>query len=189
MPDKPRVDATASTSESLSESTLDTSRLIVEFLHAAYATRHEDDAAETAAADGSSETAAERHGRLPVAVSTHAVRAAIHVYQHGERTVGQLASGLGISYGWASRVADELEAAHYVVRERDTDDRRVVRVRLNPDARNEVERAYRWRAEAVQQALEPLSDSERESVRTFLRRVTELLRAGADHNTEAPIGR
>ena len=98
MPDKPRVDATASTSESLSESTLDTSRLIVEFLHAAYATRHEDDAAETAAADGSSETAAERHGRLPVAVSTHAVRAAIHVYQHGERTVGQLASGLGMDF-------------------------------------------------------------------------------------------
>jgi len=54
--------------------------------------------------------------------------------------VGQLASGLGISYGWASRVVEELEAAHYLVRERDTDDRRVVRVRLNPDAVDEVER-------------------------------------------------
>jgi DNA-binding MarR family transcriptional regulator len=173
--------------EPISEQTLETSRLLVEFLHAAYATRHEDDAAEAAGAIG--ETATDRHGLLPVAVSTHAVRAAIHVYQHGDRTVGQLASGLGISYGWASRVADELEAANYVVRERDTDDRRVVRVRLNPAARAEVERAYRWRGEAVQEALEPLSDSERESVRVFLRRVTELLRAGTANTPGAPTTR
>src|SRR5664279_6476089 len=103
MLDKPRADATTLARESFSEETLETSRLLVEFLHAAYATRHYDDAAEAATATG--ETAAERHGRLPVAISSHAVRAAIHVYQHGERTVGQLASGLGISYGWASRVA------------------------------------------------------------------------------------
>src|SRR5450759_5526963 len=143
--------------EQLSEKTIETSRLLVEFLHAAYATRHDEDDAEVAGASG--ETAAERHAGLPAAISSHALRAAIHVYQHGERTVGQLASGLGISYGWASRVADELEAAHYAVRVRDTDDRRVVRVRLNPDALDEVERAYRWRGQAVQEALGPLSDA------------------------------
>ena len=175
--------------ERLSEETLETSRLLVEFLHAAYATRHDDDAAEVAETGASGETAAERHNRLPAAISSHAVRAAIHVYQHGERTVGQLASGLGISYGWASRVADELEAAHYVVRERDTDDRRVVRVRLNPDALDEVERAYRWRGQTVQEALKPLSDAERESVRLFLRRVTELLRSGIVDNPGAPTSR
>ena len=175
--------------EQLSEKTIETSRLLVEFLHAAYATRHDDDAAEVAGAGASGETASERHAGLPAAISSHAVRAAIHVYQHGERTVGQLASGLGISYGWASRIADELEAAHYVVRERDTDDRRVVRVRLNPDALDEVERAYRWRGQAVQEALGPLSDAERESVRLFLRRVTELLRAGTVDNPGAPTSR
>jgi DNA-binding MarR family transcriptional regulator len=73
---------------------------------------------------------------------------------------------------------EELEAAHYLVRERDTDDRRVVRVRLNPDAVDEVERAYSWRGRAVEGALEPLSDSEREAVRIFLRRVIDLLREG-----------
>ena len=175
--------------EQLSEKTIETSRLLVEFLHAAYATRHEDDAAEVAGTGPSGETAAERHARLPAAISSHAVRAAIHVYQHGERTVGQLASGLGISYGWASRIADELEAAHYAVRERDTDDRRVVRVRLNPDALDEVERAYRWRGQAVQEALQPLSDAERESVRLFLRRVTERLRARIVDTPGAPTSR
>ncbi len=172
--------------ERLSDETIETSRLLVEFLHAAYATRHDDD---LAAVGTDNQTAAERRGRPPAAISSHGMRAAIHVYQHGERTVGQLASGLGISYGWASRVADELEAAHYVIRERDKDDRRVVRVRLNPDALDEVERAYRWRGQAVQEGLQPLSDAERESVRLFLRRVTERLRARIVDTPGAPTSR
>jgi DNA-binding MarR family transcriptional regulator len=189
MTDEPRADATMSTRESLSEETLETSRLIVEFLHAAYATRHEDDIAAEAGADARSETAAERHARLPASISSHGVRAAIHVYQHGERTVGQLASGLGISYGWASRVAEELETAHYITRERDTGDRRVVRVRLNPAVLEEVERAYHWRGRAVEEALEPLTETGRESVRIFLGRLTDILRAGVADNPEAPTGR
>lgn len=159
----------------LSEEALETSRLLVEFLHAAYATRHLD--ADEALGTPGAEESARPHG-TSVGVSTHAVRAAVHVYQHGERTVGQLASGLGISYGWASRVVEELAAAGYVTRERDANDRRVVRVRLNPAKRDEVERAYRWRARVVEEALEPLRASERKAVGVFLRRVTELLLAG-----------
>ena len=64
-----------------------------------------------------------------------------------------------------------------------------MRVRLNPQALSEVERAYRWRGNEVQKALAPLSDAERESVRLFLRRVTELLRAGDIDNPEAPTSR
>ena len=104
------------------------------------------------------------------------MRAATHVYQHGERTIGQLANGLGISYGWASRVVEELEQLGYVQRERDADDRRVVHVRLVGAARDEVERAYRWRSEAVAKALEPLTEGERAGVRLFLRDISELLR-------------
>ena len=157
-----------------SDAALETSRLLVEFLHAAYATRNAD------AAEGGSDAAMTGRGQGTSSdVSTHAVRAAIHVYQHGERTVGQLASGLGISYGWASRVVEELESTGYLIRERDNDDRRIVRVRLNPDKLEEVERAYEWRGLAVQAALEPLSESEQGAVRLFLRRVTELLREGA----------
>lgn len=172
----------------MSDEALETSKLLVEFLHVTYATRHQPteaggdeggplgaqaQASAAAPAQGSAEEAA---ARPPM--SAHAVRAAIHVYQHGERTVGQLASGLGISYGWASRVVDELEAAHYIVREHDPSDRRVVRVRLDDAALEQVERAYAWRGEAVERALEPLSESEREAVRLFLRRVIDLMRQG-----------
>jgi DNA-binding MarR family transcriptional regulator len=158
----------------LSAAALETSRLMVELLHAAYATRRLD-LDDNRDADAAAGEPGRTHGTASVDVSTHAVRAAIHVYQHGERTVGQLASGLGISYGWASRVVEELETAGYVIRERDANDRRVVRVRLNPEKLAEVERAYEWRGRAVEEALEPLSESGQEAVRLFLRRVTDLL--------------
>jgi DNA-binding MarR family transcriptional regulator len=180
MADKTSAAVEYRSQDRLSDGTLETSRLLVEFLHAAYATRNlnageANDAgpADSAAAGGDSQPP---HGTATPGLSSHAVRAAIHVYRYQERTVGQLSSGLGISYGWASRVVEELETAGYLTRERDPEDRRVVRVRLNPDKIEEVQRAYQWRGEAVQEALEPLDESEREAVRVFLRRVIDLLR-------------
>jgi DNA-binding MarR family transcriptional regulator len=176
MAEKTTVGTGHPTADRLSGDTLETSRLMLEFLHAAYASRNADgDSAGDAGAVGA---ARRRDGTVSMPVSPHAIRAAIHVYTHGERTVGQLASGLGISYGWASRVVEELGAARYVTRERDADDRRVVRVRLNPAAREEVERAYQWRLNNVEEALHPLAESEREAVRVFLRRMTDLLHTG-----------
>jgi DNA-binding MarR family transcriptional regulator len=171
MADKTSVAARYSAPGAASDTTLETSRLLVEFLHAAYATRRTADFDGDDSAKGSA-----HHAAGSSDVSSHAVRAAIHIYQHGERTVGQLASGLGISYGWASRVVEELENAGYAIRERDADDRRVVRVRLNPDKIGEVERAYQWRGTTVAAALEPLAAQEREAVRIFLRRLNSLLR-------------
>jgi DNA-binding MarR family transcriptional regulator len=154
----------------LSDETLETSRLLVEFLHAAYAARHE---SMGSSQDDPDPIAAAPEMPTLKPISDHGVRAAVHVYQHGDRTVGQIASGLGISYGWASRVVEELEAARYVSRTRDSEDRRVVHVRLDPGARHIVEQAYHWHAEAVQAAMAPLSTSEREAVRGFLGRLTD----------------
>jgi DNA-binding MarR family transcriptional regulator len=182
MVDKAPVAVDRQPASRLSEGTLETSRLLVEFLHAAYATRHLDEdaagSAEWAEGESAANESVRADGTATPALSSHAVRAAIHIHQTGERTVGQLASGLGVSYGWASRIVDELGTAGYVIRERGTDDRRVVRVRLNPEKVEEIERAYRWRGRAVEEALEPLSQPEREAVRLFLRRVTNRLRGG-----------
>ena len=65
----------------------------------------------------------------------------------------------------------------------------VVRVRLNPDVLDEIERAYSWRAKAVEEALLPMSESGRESVRNFLRRLTEILRTDPADSGETPSGR
>jgi len=158
----------------LADESLETSRLLLDFLNAAYAARNE------GGPDGDAPGSA-RSGSL----SPHAVRAAIHIRQRGERSIGQLASGLGISYGWASRVVDELEAARFVVRERDSHDHRIVRIKLDPSASAAVEQAYRWREPDVLEALRALDESERSAVRRFLRAVTERLRQSLDEGQES----
>jgi DNA-binding MarR family transcriptional regulator len=162
----------------LSGDAFEASRLLLELIHVAYATR------------GSSPTDGDATGSGPAHVgpapSTHAIRAAIHVYQHGDRTVGELASGLGISYGWASRVISELEATGMIVRRTDDADRRVVRVSLAPQAIVMVENAYRWRGEAVERALATLDADGRRAVTTFLRQVIdELAAAGQQRRSTA----
>jgi DNA-binding MarR family transcriptional regulator len=176
MVDKAPSAVPTSPPRELSDESLETSRLLVEFLHAAYAVRR-GSVDSSHAASGTIATEAP-DGTTLHPISEHAVRAAIHVYQHGDRTVGQIASGLGISYGWASRVVEELEAAHYVSRLRDAGDRRVVHVKLEPSARVTVERAYHWHGDAVEAALAPLSRTERTAVRGFLRRITDRLNEG-----------
>jgi DNA-binding MarR family transcriptional regulator len=165
--------------------TLETARLVVELLHAAYATRRDDAGSGATAMHGVRSGEA---GRPAPPLSPHAVRAAIHVYQHRERTVSQLAAGLGISQGWASRVVEELEERGYLVKERDAVDRRVVWVRLSPDAIEDVERAFRWRDDVVSRALDGLDSDERVAVRTFLRRLVDGLHASASDGGAASDG-
>ena len=164
-----------------SDDALEIGRLVLELIHVAYGTSETDGGGSAGAADEPGHAQADRR-----IVSPHAIRAAIHVYQHGQRTVGELADGLGISMGWASRVVSELESSGMVVRSTDPVDRRVVHVSLTPQAIDVVERAYRWRADVIDRALEPLDAGGREAVRTFLRAtVDELARAGRARRSAA----
>ena len=150
----------------LSDDALEISKLLVEVLQVGYPGRR---------GGASSDPDAPQVERG--AVTSQLIRAAIHIYGQGPQTIGQLADGLGISQGWASRVVDEMERTGYLVRERDPQDRRVVRVRLAPEAIERVERAYRWRGDAVEEALAGLSDGERAAIRSFLARFVEAVRA------------
>lgn len=116
-------------------------------------------------------------GGAPGPVASHVIRAAIHVYEHGPQTITQLAAGIGISQGWASRIVDEMERAGYLERQRDPSDRRVVRVSLVPAAVERVERAYRWRGDAVEAALAGTTPEEGAVIEAFLRRFVEAARA------------
>jgi len=110
-------------------------------------------------------------------LSPHAVRATMHLFQHGQRTVGELAEGLGVSMGWASRIADELERSGHAQRERDAADRRVVRVRLTARFARYAEEMYRQRGRAVAESLAELLPDERDVVRRFLGRLIVSLEA------------
>jgi DNA-binding MarR family transcriptional regulator len=155
----------------------ETSRLVVELLHAAHASRRGGGGGEAGSPDGP-------HGAMhEQPASEHAIRAAIYLYQHGERTVGQLAAGLGISRGWASRVADELVTRGHAARESDPVDRRVVHLRLTEGSLAEIERAYRWRGDVVAAALAEHGPAERAAIRRFLQRVASELEAEAMNRT------
>lgn len=142
----------------ISADALETSQLVVEFLHVLQSAQ-----GPATAKAARAETA---HANT---MSPHAVRAAIHLYQHGERTIGELATGLAVSLGWASRVVSELEGAGLVVRAQDPSDRRVVRVSMAREAMPMVERAYSWRGKAIERALDGLDADGRAAVLTFLR--------------------
>lgn len=145
---------------------LETSRLVLELLHAGYA------------AEGSRRAGSwqEGHGAEGATrVSRQAVRASIELYQRGDVTMGELASRVGMSNGWASRVVEELVAAGMAERAVDPVDRRVVHVRLAPRAREMAESAYRWRVDVIERALAGMGSAERDAVRTFLARVIEEL--------------
>ena len=158
----------AATGEGVSrDEVLETSRLLVDLLHAAHARRRGAGSTEHEPSDP----------RRGAPASEHAIRAAIYLYQHGERTVGQLADGLGISRGWASRVADELVGRGQLDRRSDSSDRRVVRLRLTDQALEEIERAYRWRGDVVAAALADHGPAERAAIRQFVRRVAADLQA------------
>jgi DNA-binding MarR family transcriptional regulator len=169
-PSRPPGPTTPPTTPPPSDEAIDVGHLLVELIHAVYATRD--------AAAGVVSTA---HGGEPgsrASVSPHAIRAAMHLGRTGTRTVGEVADGLGISIGWASRVVSELEVSGMAVRTPDRTDRRIVHVSLTPEATAIVGRAYLWRAEAIDRALAPLDPAGRAAVRTFLRHaVDELPRA------------
>ena len=157
---------------------LEISKLLVEVLQLGYVGRRGGPPAGglTAAIPGALEAAAGARAARGGPLTSHVIRAAIHVYDNGPQTISQLAAGMGVSQGWASRVVDEMERAGYLERERDPDDRRVVRVRLVPAAVERVEMAYHWRGDSVEEALEGMSAAERVAVTAFLRRFVDLAR-------------
>ena len=177
----------ASSPSSPGREALEISRLLLEVLQVGHGGRRTgSEPPATEAAHVAALAAAAKAGGGPTSgapgtpdspIASHVIRAAIHIYAHGPRTITELAAGLGISQGWASRVVDEMEKAGYVERERDGTDRRVVRVRLSPKAVERVEMVYSWRGDAVEAALDGMSGVERGAVTEFLRRFVEAARA------------
>jgi DNA-binding MarR family transcriptional regulator len=175
------VDSRPASGHHLSDEALETSKLVLELVHVAYATR---------TADRPPAPSADGHGADGRGPSPHAIRAAIHLHQHGTRTIGELADGLGVSVGWASRIVHELETAGLAARDADPADRRIARVRLTPEAVRLVEGAYRWRGDAIERALAVLDEPGRAAVRAFLRNaVDELAQAGRERGSAPRPGR
>ncbi|MDP9365991.1 MAG: MarR family winged helix-turn-helix transcriptional regulator [Chloroflexota bacterium] len=89
------------------------------------------------------------------------------------RTLSDLAAGLGLSLARVSRLVDELEAQHLVLREADPHDGRAVRLMLTPAGRAMGAAVYRERARAVAEALVDTRPDERETLARLLERLAQ----------------
>jgi DNA-binding MarR family transcriptional regulator len=111
---------------------------------------------------------------VPLTISPKLVRALLYLAQHGGRalTVGELAEGVGVSLGWASRVADELVSLGLLERMRNEHDRRVVQLQLTPRATVISARLWTYREDAILTALGETLPEQRPVIARFLRKLT-----------------
>jgi DNA-binding MarR family transcriptional regulator len=111
---------------------------------------------------------------IPADISPKLVPTLLHLARRGgtPMTVGDLAEGLGVSLGWASRVADEMVSIGFLNRIRQNRDRRVVQLHLTERGIELGERLWLYREGAIAAALGEASPNERQVISQFLRRLT-----------------
>ncbi|GAB3426651.1 MarR family winged helix-turn-helix transcriptional regulator [Flindersiella endophytica] len=127
---------------------------------------------------------------MPV-TDVHAIGALL---EFGPIGVVRLAELMGMTTGAATRLVDRLEGRGYVVRERDSSDRRQVVVRVVPERVAEIGRYYEPMGERWGRQLAGCTDEQLSFLLTFLRdgrsyaqAETERLRAGGrSHGSRRP---
>jgi DNA-binding MarR family transcriptional regulator len=111
------------------------------------------------------------------------VRALLRLTGAEGLTMGALAREIGVSYAGATQIIDQLVVLGLVERERSTEDRRVVRLRLTERARPEMEQALARRARQVREVCDQLGP---DGARAFARGIQLL---GAVLARDAGCGR
>ena len=95
-------------------------------------------------------------------------------------SAGDLGRRVGLSGPAVTALVDRLEAAGYVVRERDGDDRRRVTVRAVAAKVRQVDRLYDGQGARMAKLLSTYSDAEFAAITDFLGRTTRVLTEAAD---------
>lgn len=91
--------------------------------------------------------------------STAQIRTLVHLAQYGSQTMGELAESMRITTASATGLVKPLVASGYVVRSRDPEDERVVRVELSQTAQDLAERILHQRRKDVEAALAGMDDT------------------------------
>ena len=94
-------------------------------------------------------------------ISNAQVRAVVHLAEYGPQTMGELAQGLRITTPSTTGLINPLVDMDLVQRERDDEDRRVVRVRLTQKAQTMAGHVLAQRRREVEQALDGMDEEAR----------------------------
>ena len=103
-----------------------------------------------------------------------------HLYQHGQQTVGEVATGLGVSMPTASELVDRLVEDGMVERTANPADRRQVLLGLTPKAHAFATRMRALRRAQLRAALDRLTPEERPVFVRSLEALVEALRQNPD---------
>lgn len=101
------------------------------------------------------------------------IRAVLYLVHHPGPTLKELAAALTLSETRASRLVEELVERGHVQRERDTHDRRLVRLTVTPESRERAQELYRQRFGAVKAAFAGFTPNEVEAFTRVFARVVE----------------
>lgn len=118
-------------------------------------------------------------------ISNAQVRAVVHLAEYGPQTMGELAQGLRITTPSTTGLINPLAGMGLVQRERNDEDRRVVKVSLTEKARAMAGQVLAQRRREVEQALEGMDDEARLNFLEGLRRLAEIY----DTDTDDAAGR
>jgi DNA-binding MarR family transcriptional regulator len=90
--------------------------------------------------------------------STAQIRALVHLAQYGRQAMGELAEGLQITMASATGLINPLVEMGHVIRSRDDEDHRVVRVGLSREAQAMADKILAARRREVEDALVGMDD-------------------------------
>ena len=119
-------------------------------------------------------------------ISNAQVRAVVHLAEYGPQTMGELAQGLRITTPSTTGLINPLVEMDLVQRERDDEDRRVVRVKLTPKAQTMAGHVLAQRRREVEQALDGMDEQARLHFLEGLQRLAGVY--DTDESQESPGG-
>ena len=100
------------------------------------------------------------------------------VRDHSLSTISELANTISLSQATLTSILDRLEAAGFVQRERSTQDKRKVQVRITEAGREVLKMAPEPLQETFIRQFSALKDWERSMIQASLQRVAEMMNAG-----------
>ena len=116
------------------------------------------------------------HSAVAESLGLHATDIrAIRLLRTEPLTAGALGDGVGLTGAATTALIDRLERAAYVVRERETLDRRKVVVRAVPEKLREVDAAYGGMTASMTELLSTYTAAEFSTVVDFIERATQVL--------------
>lgn len=115
-------------------------------------------------------------------VSVAQVKAMVHLAEYGTQTMGELAEGLKITTPSATGLVNPLAEMGFVVRDRDDEDRRVVRVSLSEHAREMAHSILDQRLTEVAAAMDGMTIEAQQNFLEGLERLAAAYGGGTGRN-------